>query len=298
MLLALEDGTALRGDFLLRLVQRFDLTTIPSTIEVTLRLDATAGERFREGAVLLAGTSRDRYRIVKVRRLPTGQPQGPAGAPDAAEITAILDGFFPLARRAERAVVKDSATIGEVLRSCGATARITADVPCGRFACLVGQFPTPAIAQLMQEEAVAPAWRGNGTLAIVRLGDLFAGAPVDAVEPGSTQVVQSDFLERHEIPWAMSTGPGGEIVVGRRDPARPCVFLPRSSTRVLDNMTRSLVVRRIADSGFAPHIRAGDGFDVGGVRHVITTVAHCYESGGTGGSIRQTSRLWLAQLQR
>lgn len=298
MLLALEDGTALRGDFVLRLVQRFDLTPIPSTIEATLRLDATAGDRIKVGAVLLAGTSRDRYRVVKLRRAPSQWMQGPSGQADAAEVTAILDGFAPLAWPAARAVVKDSATIGEILRSCGAAARISADVPAGRFACFVGQFPTVAIAQLLQEEAAALAWRVDGTLAIRRLADLFAGQPVEAVTADKAQAVESDFLERHEIPWALSTAAGGDVVLGRRDPARGWVYLPRTSPRVLDNMSRCLVVRKTVSSGFSPQIRAGDGFDVGGVRHVVTTAAHAWNGGGDGADNSQTTRLWLAQLQR
>lgn len=298
MQIALEDKTLLRGDFVLRAVQRFDLTPIPSTLELRLRADSTLAGRVADGSLILAGTSLDRYRIVKLRRAPTELVQGAGSAVEALEATAILEGFAALALPASRAVVKEGKTMGEVYRSCGATARVAADVPGWRFTCMAGDFPTVGIARLMQEEAVAPVWSARGALSFVRLPDLFGGRPAEALARDTTLSVESGFLEQHEVPWGMSTSPSGAALLGRRDVARGFVFLPGAPARVLDNVTRCLVVRRTLSGTFAGHLRAGDGVDVAGVRHVITTVAHTWDTGASGGGADQSSRLWLAQLQR
>ena len=298
MQVALEDGTLLRGDFVLRAVQRFDLTPIPSTLELILRVDDSLGDRVADGSVILAGTSQDRYRVVKMRRATSEWVQGQDKAAEVLEVTAILDGLTALALPLPRAVVKEQRSMGEVYRSCGAAVRVTVDVPTWRFTAYAGQFPTYGIAQLMQEEALAPVWNPNKSLSFLRLPDLFAGLPVESIAADTTRAVESPFLERHEIPTALATMPDGSVALGRRDLPRRVVHVPRAPARVLENMTRSLLVRRTVTGGFAGHIRAGDGFDVAGVRHVVTTAAHLWQNGSDGGSVNQSSQLWLAILQR
>lgn len=300
MQVALPDGSPLRGDFVLRAVQRFDLTPIPSTLELVLRADGTLGDRFVPGAMLLAGSTRDRYEVVKVRRAVSGMVQGQGGQVDVLEVTAVLQAVAALAWPLARAVIKEGRTLGEVYRSCGAAARVSSDIPIARFSCFAGQFPTVGIAQALQEEAAAPVWRSNQTLAFVRLADLFAGRPVEVMAADSTRRVDSPFLERHEVPWGLSIGPDGREVMGRRDAeqARGFVFLPRTAARVLDNVTRCLAVRRTTTGTFAGHIRAGDGIDIAGVRHIVVTAAHTWDTGASGAAADQSTRLWLAELLR
>lgn len=300
MQIALPDGTLLRGDFVLRAVQRFDLTPIPSTLELMLRADSTVGERFAPGAALLAGSSRDRYEVIKVRRAVSETIQGQGGQAEVLELTAVLQAVVALAWPLARSVVKEGKSLGEVYRSCGAAARVSSDIPVGRFSCFAGHFPTVGIAQALQEEAAAAVWRPNQTLAFVRIADLFAGRPVEVLAADNTRRVESPFLERHEVPWALSMGPDGLEVMGRRDQsqARGMVFLPRTTARVLDNMTRCLMVRRTLTGTFAGHMRAGDGVDIAGVRHIIVTAAHTWDTGASGGAVDQSTRLWLAELQR
>lgn len=303
MQIAFEDKTLLRGDFVLRAVQRFDLTPIPSTLELTIRADDSLGGRVADGSVILAGSALDRYRIVKVRRATTEWIQGQGGVADVLECTAILDGFTALAWPLQRAVIKEGKSLGEIYRSCGATARVVADIPTGRFTCFAGQYATLGIAQLLQEEAAAAVWKlalgqVGSALSIVRLADLFTGRPVESIQRDTTRAVESSFLERQEIPWAMSTDVDGNAVLGRRDLARGAIYLPRTAPRVLDNMTRCLVVRRTLTGTYAGQLRAGDGLDIAGVRHVIATVAHTWAAGTDGGPADQSSRMWLAQLSR
>lgn len=301
MQVALADGAAIGGEFVLRAVQRFDLTPIPSTLELMLRIDASDGQLGRqlsEGATLRAGLEGDRYRIIKRRRAASAWVQGPEGPIDALEVTAILESCAPLALRRERAVLKEGRTMGEVYRSCGATARVAADIAVARFSCFAGQLPTVSIAQALQEEGAVTVWRKGGELAFTRLPDLFSGRPVDALERDTTLSVESEYLEDVEVPAAFSVAPNGSVLLGRREAPRSWVFLPRTSGRVLDNLTRCLVVRRTVTGSYGAHVRAGDGIDVGGVRHVVATAAHVWDAGSVGGALEQSTRLWLAQLKR
>lgn len=298
MRIALGDGTPLRGDFVLRAVQRFDLTPIPSTLELVVRVDDSIGGRLAQGSTVVAGAAGERYTVLKIRRATTELNQGEGGLAEALEVTAALESVAALARPLDRAVIKEGRTLGEVYRACGSRARVTADIPVPLFSAFAGQFPTVPIAMVMQEEAAAPILRPNGALSFTRYADLFAGDPVESVRRDTTRAVQSDFLEQHEIPWALSTGADGGVVLGRRDLARGFVFLPRTAPRVLDNMSRSLVVRRTMVGSFAGHLRAGDGLDIAGVRHVVVTAAHAWDAGASGAGPDQTSRLWLAELRR
>jgi hypothetical protein len=296
--LALEDGTPLPGGFVLRAVQRFDLSPIPSTLELTLRTDAASIETIRDGGVVLAGSSLDRYRIVKIARAASTWVQSEAGPAMVLEATAMLDGLRPLALPQSRAVVQSSSSFAQVYRACGAAAAIGADVPAWRFVCLAGQFATAGIAQLMREEGAVPVWRGERRLDFVRLPDLFAQSPVDAVEDDPTRYVGSGFLEQHELVRGMATTVDGGVIVGRADPPREVLVLPRAPARVLDNLGRCLILRRDLTSAFNGGIRAGDRIDVGSLPHVVLTAAHVWGAGAGGEPISQVTRLWLGQLLR
>lgn len=297
MLIALDDGTAIRGDLVLRAVQRFDLTPIPSTLEATIRADDTLTTSLVYGAILIAGLFSDRYRIIKVRRAILDYTQQREGLTTVMEITAVLEAFAPLAFPLARAVVKEGKSFGEVYRSCRATALVSDDIPVPRFSCLAGRFPTVQIARVLQEEAAAVVWTAAGKVAFKRLSDLFTAEPVERLAADQTQVVESDFLEQHAIPWALSTDAAGGIVKGNTEDPREFVYLPRTSARVLANMTRCMVVRRTLTRGYSGTTRAGDGIDVAGVRHVVVTAAHSWANGGDSQAPEQVSRLWLAQMQ-
>jgi hypothetical protein len=296
MILAFEDQSVIRGDFVLRAVQRFDLTPIPSTLEVTLRADSTVSARVGYGAVLIAGSSQDRYSIVKRRKATSEWPRSEDGPAEVVEITAVLESLVKLCKPLSRAVIREGSSLADIYRACGAMARVSADVPVPLFACLAGDYPTPGIGQVLQEEGAVVVWKANRSLAFTRLADLFKGDPILNLAVDTSIQVDSPFLEGHEIPGAVSTAKDGSIIRGRSDEVRGFVYLPRSSPRVLDNMTRCLVVRRILPGNFDGTIRAGDGVDIAGKRHVVVTAAHTWDTGSSGGGAEQTSRLWLGQL--
>lgn len=298
MKLAQEDGTPLPGDFVLRAVQRFDLAPVPSTLELTLRVDASGLETFRNGSIILAGSSLDRYEVVKTDRAVSSWVQGDNGSALVLELTAMLASARPLALPLTRAVVQSSSTFAQVYRGSGAAAPVGADVPAWRFTCLAGQFPTVGIAQLMREEGAVPVWRRERRLDFVRLPDLFTQDPLDAVEDDPTRFVESRFLEQHELVRGLATGPDGGVVVGSSNPPREVLFLPRAPARVLENLGRCLVRRRELPSAFNGGVRAGDRIDVGDVPHVVLTAAHVWDAGASGAPAEQVTRLWLGQLLR
>lgn len=290
MFIAREDGTPLRGDTVLRAVQRLDLTPIPSTLEVYLRADSSF--RVAEGDILLGGAAQDRYRVIFVRANPAPMSQD-GDEVEALQAIAVLDHFHRLSYCAERAVIKERRSMGEIYRACGATAPVREDVATLRFVNFAGEVPALAIAPLLQEEAVAPVWV-QGCLSFKRYADLFKQRPVDRLATDSTQAVQSGFLERQEVPRGYSTDAAGQIVHGNREKARGAIFMPRTPERILRNLTRALVLDKTLPGQFAGHINAGDVIDVAGQLRVVVTAAHCVENGERS---NQTTRLWLARLE-
>lgn len=297
MFVALSDRSPIPGDCLLRAVQRFDLVPVPSTLELLIRFDVTLGTRLADGSRLYAGQSSDPYTVLKIERAPSELIQSLGGVADVMRVTAVLEGFASLAWPQPRAIVKEGRSLGEIYRSCGATARVRDDIATHLFVCPAGDFATPAIARVFQEEGAVPVWAA-GSMSFIRYRDLFLKNPVDAISTDTTIAVASSFRERHEVPWAISTDAAGNVVQGRADVARGCVYLPRTPQRILENMTRCLVVRRRLTGTYAPQIRAGDAFDVAGDRHVVVTAAHLWSTGADGGAAEQTTTLWLGQLQQ
>jgi hypothetical protein len=295
MFIGLEDGTPLRGDYVLSSTVRYDLVPIPSTLEVVLRTDSVVAGRLKFGSVLRAGTGSERYQVVKARKTQSATPQHDNNPVEAVEFTCVHEAFAPLAWPLQRAVVKVAKSMGEVYRSCGAKCRVAADIPVHRFSCFIGDYPTPHIARVLQEEGSTVALGPDGRVSFKRYRELFDAKPSAYIEAGATQVVESPFLEQHETPNAYSVDASGAAIFGQRDKSRAAVFKPRTNTRVLQNMGRCLMVRRTAAGAFAGELRAGQIIDVSGAGYVIVTAAHHMENGSSG-MASQTSKLWLAQI--
>jgi hypothetical protein len=293
---ALDDGRALSGDQVLKVEQRFDLTAVPSTLELTVAAGNALSGRVVEGATLLAGSGPDKYVVLKVKKAFTPNAQSAGSPREVVQVIATLDAFTGLARPLPRCVVKEGRSLGEVYRSCGARARIGADIPTVKFTCFAGDFPTLGIAQLLQEEGAAPVWRDGG-LSFYRYIDLFSQKPKYSVSEDMTRVLQSAFLEGHEVPRAISTDTAGAVNVGPGNLQRPVMYLPRMPARVLANFSRYIAVRRELSMGFEGGIRAGDVINVGEKPFVVVTVAHLWETGSGGEASSQITRMWLGELQ-
>lgn len=297
MLLAFEDGTALRGDMLVRQVQRFDLAPVPSTLDATIRVDASTQGLLAEGNKLRAGTDMDLYRIIKATHLPPAA-QAQDGRPiQLCQVIAVLDGTQALMWAQQKAVVKHGAGMAECYRACGATVRMGSDVPIQRMFVPKGHFATYALAELMAEEFAAPVWQAS-SLHFKRVPDLMAQKPVLALEVDAGRAVESSWLEQFESVSAYSCDADGKVIraPGATD-ARPAAFMPRQPLRVLTNWGRWLAVRRSLDAQWSGQLRAGHVIAMAGEAHIVVTAAHMYENNAAGGGSNQQTRLWLGQIK-
>ena len=145
----------------------------------------------------------------------------------------------------------------------------------------------------LQEEAGAIVIR-NGKLSFLRIADMTKQKPVASFDQvDNFEAVESGYLERNEIASFFSTDDSGAFVAGDKRKTRAVVYAPRAGTRVLFNMSRSLVLKRVARIGFASYINAGDVVSIMGEPMVVITAAHVCEQGENAGITQSYTRLWL-----
>lgn len=286
----------LPGDMIGRWVLRSDLAPVPRTLELVLNDKDDMAKRVKVGASLWTGRELLEYEVVTSKTEKLGGAVQDNSQLGVVKVTALLKSCAPITYLRDRAVVLERVTLGEVFRSCGATAAIADDFQIERFACLRGQVPSFAIAQALQEESAALVFRDD-RLAVKRLQDLMAQEPVEVIgQSDSTDANDSAFVERHSIPAFISTDDAGAFVMGDMAVARRVVFLPRTGERELRNATRVLVVRRTVDGDLAPQINAGDVLDINGERMVVVTAAHQMQA--KDGSTETSSKFWVGGLTR
>lgn len=285
----------LRGDLLVRLVFRTDLTPIPATIEFEVRQTADTEKMLVEGAVVRVGSDMAEFLLVKVsQREGAGAVQGDRSY-TTINAVGILAACAPIAQRMQRAVVRESSSLGEIYRACGATLRIDLDFTVPLFSCFVGMTPSFEIAKVLQEEAGVLIYEA-GKIKFRRLAELRDAPAQQTMTANQVQATQSGFLERHVVPFAFTTSTAGAIVVGRRESARGAVYRPRADQRIINNLSVALVLRAKVRNGLMPGFNAGLRVDVAGTPHIAITVAHVYESGADGGAGDQYSQFWLGEV--
>lgn len=282
------------GDLIGRWISRSDLAPVPRTVEFSVQAKEGMAERMKVGASVWTGRELLEYEIVAAKKELFGGIVQDRDQVGAISVTALLKSVVQITYLRSRAVVRNRATLGEIYRSCGATAAIADDFQVDRFSCFRGQVPSFWITQALQEEGAALVFRDN-RLSVKRLKDLVAQDPVQRIgQTDSTDSAESQFIERHSVPSFISTDDAGAFVKGDLDLTRGVRFLPRTSERALRNSTRVLVVRRVVDSDFAQQIIAGDVIEVNQERHVVITAAHQFVQ--NGGITETLSRFWVGGL--
>lgn len=297
MNITLENGKTLRGDIVVSAVVRSDLSPIPRTLEATVRLDDDVKPFLVEGKRVIAGHGDAEFRIVKVETANDAQSVQGGRAGGNIAISALLDPCHAISFRRQKAVIKESASMGAIYRSCGATVSVESDFTIPRFSCLAGEVPSIMVARVLQEEGGALLWVGGAKLRFVRLPDLFKQTPADRVSGDSARDIESGFLERHEVPSFYSIGPDGGFVFGNREKTRTLHYRPRADVRTLRNMTRVLVMRKTLRGQYAGQIGAGAVIEVDGKAFVVVTAAHVHESGTDGEGADGYSKYWLGSLE-
>lgn len=295
-MLVYPDGatSALRSDLLVRGVIRSDLTPVPQTIELEVR-ETVDTEPLALGSKFKAGRDEAEYLIVK--NAPGGLSAYTQGDRPMAtrKIVGLLASCAPIAQRTQRGIVRYGASLGEIYRACGAQVRIEQDFSVGVFACYKGMTPSFEIAKALQEEAGALV-HDAGRVAFRRLDELIKSDPIATLREDSLEGVESDFLERHLVPFAFSTNPAGAIIATRAELGRGVMYRPRADTKTLNNLSTALVLRRKGRSTYAPHIQAGMRLDVATTPYVVITAAHVEDVGADGGAGEQYSQLWLGEV--
>lgn len=295
MLIHPKGGAALRGDLIRRVVLRSDLTPIPATAEVDVRTSTESDRALRQGEVIEVGAKRIPMRIVKTERVQGGGAIQGGREVSYIRATALLDSCAPVAQRLQRAIIREGASLGELYRACGASVTIASDFTVPSWACYAGMTPSFEIAKALQEEAGALLY-ADGRVQFRRLRELVTQKPQQYLDGNQTAVVESDFLERHAVPYAFSTGPSGGFILGRREAARGVLYRPRADERIVRNLATALVIRRTYRNVLATDIGAGERFDVDGAPMVVVTAAHVFEALGSGVEPEQYSKFWLGEM--
>lgn len=287
-------ASALRGDLIVRSVLRSDLTPVPQTIELEVR-ETVDTEPLRLGSKMRVGPTE----FVVVKSSPGELAANPQG--DRPVVTRKLIGLLascaPIAQRTQRSIVRYGASLGEIYRACGAQVRIEQDFSVGVFACYKGMTPSFEIAKTLQEEAGVLVF-ANGRVSFRRLDELIKSDPVITLREDSLEGVESDFLERHLVPFAFSTNPAGAIIATRSEAGRGVMYRPRADTRTLNNLSAALVMRRKGSSTLAPQVQAGMRINVGTTPYVAITAAHVVDVGPDGADVEQYTKLWLGEVIR
>jgi hypothetical protein len=213
------------------------------------------------------------------------------------KMVGLLASCAPIAQRAQRSIVRKGASLGEIYRACGAQVRIEQDFSVGVFACYKGMTPSFEIAKALQEEAGALVL-SSGRVAFRRLDELMKSDPVATLREDSLEGMESDFLERHLVPFAFTTDDDGAVLSTKGETGRGVLYRPRADTKILNNLGTALVTRRKGRSTFAPHINAGMRINIGTTPYVVITAAHIEDVGADGGGGEQYSQVWLGEVVR
>lgn len=289
------DGTPLRGDLITRVVQRTDLTPIPSTVEIRAIKTRETSAALVEGLIVMVGADMTAYELFRVDSDKSKGMQ--QGSREIAPIEAfgILASCAALGRRLQRSIIREGSTFADIYRSIGCTAVIESDFTVPVFAALVGSIPTPMIAQVLQEEAAIVFYAG-GKVRFRRLADLINTKASITFDKDRTEEISSDFLERHAIPFVVSSSPSGAIITSKREAARGMVYRPRADQRILNNMGTVLVQRRKMREALSPDFNAGTRVDIGGLPHIVITAAHVRASANDKGAGEEFTQLWLGEV--
>jgi len=294
IVVSFSGGENLRGDLVLSVVLRYDLTPIPATVEVEVRSDSDVQYKLREGEIITVNG--DDFRIIKSVFVSNRMSQGKHNY-DAVRITGLLDACHGVAFIRRNAIIKENTGLASIYRASGAKIKaVSADFSVPRFACLIGDAPAFYISQVLQEEGGVVRWK-DGKMSFFRLADLFDQEPVISIPNSDSENTESGFLERHKIPWFFTTNNDGSIQLGNRLKQRAVKYSPFKSRLQLNNMSKCLIHKKTAKLMLSPIISAGDLIDVYGINPlVVVTVAHVFESGTDGSPSNQYSKLWLSEI--
>lgn len=288
---ASNGGAVLGGDVVTRVILRSDMTPIPATIEIEARRVPQVEKLLAEGQRVVVGDVKAEFTIVKSQQMANNSPLQGERPTSGFKVIGMLTSCEPIARRLQRSVIRENSPLGEIYRACGAQVRIGSDFNVPRFSCFVGMTPSFEVAKVLQEEAGALVY-SDGAITYRRLGELSAQKAALTVAEEAAEILSSDFLERHAVPFAFSTDSSGAIVSGRKEASRGIHYQPRADQRIVNNLGQVLLQRRKMRMAFTPMLQAGARIDVGTNRMIVITAAHVFDTDGG----EQYTQAWLGEL--
>lgn len=298
MALLSVDDREIRGDFIVSMVERTDLTPVPASLEIVMRHDEDLLTLMAEGKVITVASENGGgadYRIIKSVPANNAEGQQDGRLLSSIAISAYLDKTAPIGFRRSAAIIKEDTSLAQIYSAAGATLSVENDLNIPRFACLVGQVPSFAVAKVLQEEGGVVLWTGRA-LRFVRLAELVAQEPITQLTGDQVTTIESGFLERHQVPWFYSVDADGSILQGNAVRARAADYSPRKTVGQLRSATRCLILRHKLTSLYRRDINAGASIKVGNSNCPIITAAHVYESGVDGSPSGSYSKFWLGEV--
>jgi len=288
VLIKLNNGKQVNSGLIEKIILRSDLFVIPETLEVTLRYDKKVFDALKEGDSFKSGYDDNDYKIIKVEPF-LGAPQGMSGDQAIASfrIIAILKQFIKLTYIQKKATIKSSDKLSAIYRSCGYEGNTANDMQAGKFSCFVGDFATIRIQKALQDLSVSPVWMTD-TLKFVKNSEILSKQPSLQFESDTTTSINSEFLQRHEIPENYSTkGDKAKTIAGGTGKPRILEYRPREKESTLLNASKVLINKKILTSNYNASHKAGDVFLIAGKPFVVITALH------SRGQNKEYSKYWL-----
>lgn len=298
MILYLSSGEQIRGDLIKSAVLRSDLSPVPVTLEAEIRAGDEILDKMLEEGKTLTDAYDNALQIVKSVRISDRLVQG-SREQTGFRVTALLDACAQVAYVRSRAIIKENTTLAAIYKAAGATVgSVSSDFPVARFYCPVGETPSFHIARVLQEEGGVVRWKGS-KLQFLGLKDMFNQKSVKTIPSNASENVQTGFLERHQVPWFFSLNESAGFVFGNRQKARAVRYSPFKNAQKLQNMTRCLVLSKIARVDFDVRLRAGDIIEEEDAsKYAVITAAHVFKGGqDQGGTPEAYTKLWLGVLE-
>lgn len=233
----LSDGTAISGSALFSVIVRYDLVPIPASLEMLIKSAFDVGNRLSVGSIVtVLGIE---FEVVKCEKVTQADQQ--TGTPvRALKIIALHAGCVAAGYVRKTAIIKENTSLAEVYSAAGAKVRISgADFIIPRFSCLVGQIPTYGIQRALHEVAGGVRIK-NRKLEFLRLQDAIAADPF-LLQGANAASVESEFLERSEVPTFFATDAAGALVVGDSSVARRMSYAHGRGQAELYSMSKVLI---------------------------------------------------------
>lgn len=288
-MIVLKNGRIVQGGTLLACVLRNDLAPVPVTLEADIRAEKELASMLAEGqAVRFGGHNGDEFRIIKSERIFGSAVQGEYTA-DFTRIIAVLSSMHNLCFARKSAVIMEDAQLTGIYRRCESTATVVNnDFACKRFYCFAGEAPSFHIMRALQDAGGVVRYKNN-RLEFLSLYDLSRREPTKGAAYSGGTELETEYIERFDVPSYYSTTPSGAIIQGNLSKDRTREYAPLRDAGILNNMTKCLVRKRTIKMAMDQKICAGDIVVQAGINYVVMTAAHdCVEG---------LTKLWLGVVK-